>query len=177
VDILINGDYFMFYYINMFFICSIFGYFMETSLKTFLFKGMNNGILFGPWIPIYGIGAMIICLVSDQVFKRFHFRKSVKFVIAVLLSTFLLTMLEFLTGNLIEMLFHKVSWNYNQLKFHFGHYIALEISLVWALFTILFMKFIRPFIDKFIIKIPKSLSVLFFGILVVDFFFSILLMF
>lgn len=55
----INGD-FMCYYFNMFFINSFLGFLLETSLKYFVFHGVNNGILFGPWIPVYGFGAVII---------------------------------------------------------------------------------------------------------------------
>ena len=49
----INGD-FMYYYFNLFLINSFLGFLFETSLKTFFFPDMHNGILFGPWIPVYG---------------------------------------------------------------------------------------------------------------------------
>ena len=51
------------YYINSFLIYSIIGFLLETTLKTFFIKGMNNGILYGPWIPVYGIGSVLIIII------------------------------------------------------------------------------------------------------------------
>ena len=53
----------MLYYINSFLIYSIIGFLLETTLKTFFIKGMNNGILYGPWIPVYGIGSVLIIII------------------------------------------------------------------------------------------------------------------
>lgn len=143
------------YYLNMFFICSMLGYVMETFLKCFFFKSMNNGILFGPWIPIYGFGAIIIVFITDYVFKKSGFsslKRVVKIIITVLLSVSILTFMEWSAGNLIELLWGKVFWDYSDLKYNFGHYIALEISLVWGVFILIFMYVLRPLIDKFIKK-------------------------
>ena len=51
------------YYINSFLIYSMIGFLVETSLKFFVFKGMNNGILYGPWIPVYGFGCILVIVI------------------------------------------------------------------------------------------------------------------
>ena len=160
------------YYLNMFFICSMLGYVMETFLKCFFFKSMNNGILFGPWIPIYGFGAIIIVFITDYVFKKSGFsslKRVVKIIITVLLSVSILTFMEWSAGNLIELLWGKVFWDYSDLKYNFGHYIALEISLVWGVFILIFMYVLRPLIDKFIKKIPRFITWYLFYLLLIVF--------
>lgn len=156
------------YYLNMFFICSVLGYIIETSLKLLFFKSMNNGILFGPWVPIYGFGAVIIVLITDLFFKKRKVKRTIKIFFTVVTSVVILTFMEWISGNLIEMLFGKVFWDYSQLKFNVGHYIALEISLVWMIFILIFMYILRPLIDKFIKKIPNWLSILVLILFLID---------
>lgn len=158
----------MLYYINFFFVCSFLGYLHETLLKTFFFHSMNNGILFGPWIPVYGFGGVIILIICKYIFKKDKLSYSSKVGYSVLFSIVFLTLLEFLGGILIEKLFNKVFWDYEGLKFNFGHYIALEISLVWGLFTLLFIYFIGPLVELIIKKIPKWFSYLLVFLFIID---------
>lgn len=106
------------------------GYIIETTLKNFVFKGMNNGIMHGPWIPVYGLGCCIIIFIMRLVFNRFKVKRWLKIILVFLISMIVLTLLELLGGILIEKIFNKVFWDYSDLKFNMGHYIALEISLV-----------------------------------------------
>lgn len=160
------GDFM--YYLNIFFICSFFGFIMETSLKYLFFSSMNNGILFGPWVPVYGFGALIVVLLTDFIFGKMKIKRIAKIIITVLLAIFVLTILEFCAGNLIEIIFGKIFWDYSDLKFSYGHYIALEISLVWGVFTLIFMYLIRPFLDKFVKKIPNWVSILVLVFFIID---------
>lgn len=161
----INSGDIMFYYFNLFFLCSFLGYLLETFLKTFVFHSMNNGILFGPWIPVYGFGAIIVVIVLRFVFQQVFVSKIIKIITTLLIVMVLVTLLEWIGGNLIEWIFHKVYWDYSSLKFNFGHYISLEISLLWGLFSLLFIYLIKPLEDVLIKKIPKwvtiSVSVIF----------------
>ncbi len=141
---------------------------METLLKIFVSHGMNNGILFGPWIPIYGLGAVIIVFITDYIFKETKYKRWIKIVLTVILCVIVLTFMEWVAGNLIEVLTGKIFWDYSRLKFNFGHYIALEISLVWLIFIFIFMYVIRPLIDKLIKKIPNWLGVLVLILFIID---------
>ncbi len=164
------------YYLNTFFICSILGYIMETALKTFVFHSMNNGILLGPWVPIYGFGAVVIVFVTDLIFKKSKFKRLVKVVLTSLVSVIILTIMEWLAGNLIQFFTGEIFWDYSNLKFNFGHYIALEISLVWLVFIFIFMYIIRPFvIDKLVKKIPSLLTILALFLFFIDLIFTIFL--
>ena len=162
------------YYMNLFLISSIFGFVIETLLKTFLFHSMNNGIMFGPWVPVYGFGIVIIVLVGNYIFKRKDISMLWKNILLFGIVSLLLTLLEFIGGNLIEMFFHEIYWDYSDLMFNIGNYIALEMSVVWGISSLIFIHFIRPFLDKFIKKIPKFVTILVFGLFVIDFIWTII---
>ena len=156
------------YYINMFFICSFFGYVMETILKTFFFKGMNNGILFGPLIPVYGLGAVLIIFIMRFVFNRLNISRWIKVILLFVCSMIILTVLELVGGMLIEEFTGKIFWDYSFLKFNIGHYIALEISLVWGVFSLVFVYILKPLVDKIIKKIPRWVTILVLVLFFVD---------
>ena len=80
----------------------------------------------------------------------------------------LLTLLEYLGGVIIEIVFHKVFWDYSNQKFSFGPYISLGMSLLWGFFSILFAYFLLPLEEKIIKKIPKWIIILVFFLFFVD---------
>lgn len=148
----------------------MFGFFMETTLKTFFFPSMNNGILAGPWIPVYGFGVMIIVFITRYVFHHSnrHVPKWLKLFIIFMTVFVTLTVLELLGGILIEKLFHKVFWDYTNFQFHFGHYISLEMSALWGILSILFLYLVKPWMDPIIKKIPKWLTIFVLFLFLID---------
>ena len=156
------------YYLNLFFVSSIFGFIIETILKTLFFHSMNNGIMFSPWIFVYGFGIVIIVFISDYIFTKFNISRLKKNVLIFFVVSILLTFLEFVGGNLIEILFNKVYWNYDDLLFNFGYYIALEISILWGICSIIYIHFIEPIFNKVIKKIPKIITILILIIFLID---------
>lgn len=151
------------YYMNYFFVFSILGYLLET----FFNKGFESGILYGPYTPVYGIGVCLVIFV-------FHFLKRKKInhlftLLCIFLFGFIgLSILELLGGILIEYFFHTVFWDYSHFKLSIGHYIALEISLLWGILSILIAYIICPFFDLWIQKIPKFLTWLFLIFFIFD---------
>ena len=161
------------YYMNIFLIYSIIGYILETTLKIFN-PGMNNGTLYGPWIPIYGFGSCIIIAIMRLVFNRFKLKKTEKIVCIFLISMISLTVLELVSGYLIEIFTGKVFWDYSKMRLNFGHYISLEISLVWGFASLILIYLINPFLNKLIKKIPSLITCLVFIIFIIDLAISII---
>ena len=145
------------------------GFILETTLKTFFFHNMNNGIMYGPWIPVYGFGCCLIIAIMRFVFNRIKVNRVVKIFLVFLLSFFVLTILEFIGGFLIEKIFNHVFWDYSDLKFNFGHYIALEISLVWGVMSLFIIYVLKPFVDLIIKKIQSFCTYFVFLIFIIDF--------
>lgn len=162
------------YYINVFLLYSILGYILETTLKTFFIPNMNNGFLYGPWIPVYGFGCCLIIAIMRLVFNRIKVSRWLKIILVFLISMCVLTLLEFIGGNLIELLTGKVFWDYSNMKYNYGHYISLEISLIWGIMSLVIIYIIKPILDKLIKKIPSIVTYLVLIIFVIDFIMTII---
>ena len=167
------GDY-MKYYINNFIIYSIFGFIIETIMKYIFNPSMHNGSLYGPWIPIYGLGACLVIIIERLVFNRFKTNRIIKIIYLFLISVISLTLLEFIGGHLIHFLTGKVFWDYSKMKFNIGHYISVEIACIWGIAALIIVYLIKPIIDKLIKKIPSTITYLVFLIFLIDLTISII---
>lgn len=85
------------------------------------------------------------------------------FVVAIVLS-----FLEALGGVLIEKIFGEVFWDYSSQKFHIGHYISLEMTLVWGVASVIFIYVINPLLDGLIKKIPTWVTIIFIILFIFD---------
>ncbi len=156
------------YYIKSFIIYSIIGYILETSIKYLFNPSMHNGSLYGPWIPIYGLGTCLIIIIMRLVFNRFKINRINKIILVFIISMISLTLLEFIGGHLIHFITGKVFWDYSKMKFNIGKYISLEISLVWGIMSLIIIYIIKPIIDKVIKKIPSTITYLVFIFFLID---------
>lgn len=151
------------YYINYFFIFSILGHFIEC----FFYSNGESGILLGYWTPIYGIGVVIILLINKFI-DKFKPNKVLKIITLFFTSAIILACIEVVGGYLIKWIFNTELWDYSNHKFNIGKYTSIEMSLIWGLSSLLLIYFIKPFVDKFINKIPKFLSYVLITLLIID---------
>lgn len=156
------------YYLNYFFLYSIIGFILETSLYLILGKNGNSGYLMGPWTPVYGIGIIIIILLDKAINKYVKKNKFIKLIIFFISCAISLSLIELLGGILIEKVFHYTCWNYSNLKFHIGKYIALELATVWGLLSIFFIIFLKKGSDYIIKRIPKYISYILVILFIID---------
>ena len=125
-------------------------------------------MLYGPFTPIYGIGALLILVISKFIFNILNLNKVLEVIIILLSLTIILTVLEWIGGILIEKIFHVTFWNYSNFKFHIGKYVALEVSFIWALGSLLVIYVLQPLIDKFIFSIPSYVTYILIIIFTID---------
>ncbi len=146
------------YYLNYFFVFSIFGYIYETIIYKLMHTKIDSGFLYGYWTPVYGIGVVLIIYISRKLFKKLKLNKILEVIILLIIMFFVLTFTEFIGGHILHFIFHKDFWNYTNHKYNLGKYIALDVSLIWIFGTLIFLYLIKPWMDKIIVKIPKSVT-------------------
>lgn len=162
------------YYLNYFFIFAMFGHLLETILSSIFNWNIESGFLYGYWTPVYGIGIVLIIIISNYLFKKLKLNKFLEVIIFTIIITLVLTFIEFLGGNLLELIFKKEFWNYSNHKYNFGKYIALDISLIWGICSIIFLYLVKPWMDKIVKKIPKWVTYIFIILFVIDLVFTII---
>lgn len=164
----------MYYYFNCFWIYSIIGFILETIFYTIFNWSGESGILYGPWTPLYGFGAIIIILTTKYIFRNYKNNKFLKLALVFLFNTILLSLIELIGGLLIEKLFQTTWWDYSDHKYHLGKYICLDMSLLWGICAVILIYLIKPLFDKIIIKIPKLIGILVSSIILIDFIITII---
>ena len=135
-------------YILFFFIYSFIGWCVEVvhaALKTGKF--VNRGFLNGCVCPVYGVGVSLILVCLTPINKN----------IAILFfaSVGLTTALEFVTGFVLEKLFHTKWWDYSREHFNVKGYVCLKYSLLWGLACVFVVDLVHPPIARLIGKEPK----------------------
>lgn len=110
---------------------------------------INRGFLFGPWIPIYGIGFFIIW----GIFKLLKVKKPIPvFIVGTLISTGI----ELLASYIIEATMHRKLWDYTGYFMNFQGRIAFESSMMFGLMIFAAICLIQPGIEKLQGKIRDS---------------------
>lgn len=149
---------FCFYKLFLIFIIGcIFGVIYEELILNFfrfLINGefhieVRRGLLYGPFSPVYGFGAVIMSLFAKE--KRSPFK------------TFLYTALaggsvEYLVSFLQETFTHSVSWNYTGKLLNINGRTTVIFMIVWGLLGVIFVYIIYPFLSNSIEKIPKDIG-------------------
>ena len=145
---------------------SILGHIIETFFYTI--GSGESGILYGCWTPIYGFGCIFILLMYDYLITHRKFSKWLENILIFLTGAIFLTLLEYLGGTLIEYLFGTVFWSYENLPFHIGKYISVEMALVWGFASLFLIRILRPLFDYFEKRIPKWITWILIILFIVD---------
>ena len=136
----------------IFFIYAFLGWCTEVSYAALVTgRFVNRGFLNGPVCPIYGFGVVIVlaCLAPLEGWLPALFLGSV-----VLTSA-----LEWLTGFVLEKLFHQRWWDYSDEPFNLGGYICLRFSIAWGFACLFVVKLLHPTVLLLIRLIPRTLGV------------------
>ena len=156
------------YILNMFFISSILGHFIEN----FFYTTKDSGIMYGYWTPIYGIGVVIIILINDFISKK-KLKPIYHAIYVFFISALILSIMEYIGGFLIEILFHKTFWDYSNQALNIGKYTSLSMSIIWGISSIIFLYLLKPLLELIIKKIPKIITYILSIIFIIDFLFTI----
>ncbi len=124
-------------------------------------KFVNRGFLNGPYCPIYGCGVVIVVAILTPLKENLFF---------LFTGSFLLTsILEFITGFLLEKVFHNKWWDYSDKPFNIKGYVCLKFSIYWGLACTFIMDIVHPVIYKTITTIPFVVGVVFLVIIMTVF--------
>lgn len=140
--------------ISIYFLCfmvySFIGWVYEVSLYLVRDKVfVNRGFLNGPYLPIYGCGAMAVVLLFGDM-------GDLKSTPALFFSSVMVScILEYLTSYIMEKLFHARWWDYSDNRFNLNGRICLSAAIVFGVLSVLLIKFIHPFVSGMFYKIPE----------------------
>ena len=101
----------------------------------------RQGLLFGPFIQVYGVGLVAYYLVISNIKKKSYIKI---FFITMLLGG----IVEYLFSYFQETWFGTISWDYSNLLFNIHGRTSLLHCLYWGIGGVLFVRFILPLIHN-----------------------------
>lgn len=124
-------------WLSFFYFYCIFGWCFESayvSLKQL--RPVNRGFLKGPWLPLYGSGAILV------LWMTLPFQNSpVEVYVVGLVGA---TVLEYFTGEAMVRLFKVRYWDYSNQHFQYKGHICLSSSIAWGFLSIAMVYGIQP---------------------------------
>lgn len=125
----------------------------------------RKGLLWGPFCPVYGVGAIFLIFLLNHVDQKNYFKL---FFYGALIGA----AVEYVLSYGLEAIYGARFWDYSYTKIHINGRICVIYSLFWGILAIGLMKFVKPFMDKLIdrisLKIKASTEIGIFLFLVVD---------
>ncbi len=133
-----------------FYLYSFLGWCFESAYVSLKCRKLTNrGFMRGPFLPLYGSGAIMMLVVSmpfqDNLF------------LVYLAGVVGATALEYITGVTMEKLFKVRYWDYSQNPFNFQGQICLGTSVAWGFLTILMTRVIHKPVEYLVLSIPLDL--------------------
>lgn len=111
-------------------------------------RWINRGFLYGPFCPIYGVGAIAIISIVE-VFNSYIMQNRALSLVEMFLLVLLITStIEWLTGYFLEKMFHAKWWDYSDKKFNVMGYICLRFSIYWGAIGVFVIKIVNPLIMR-----------------------------
>lgn len=159
-------------YFVYFILYGVLGWLLETLYCTLISgKWADRGFLYGPLLPIYGVGGAMIMGLAEMLSGAviiFAYSWWQVYLVAFLGSM----VLEYVTSWALEKLFHAYWWDYSNLPFNINGRVCLQRSLLFGLAGLSIVYFAAPLIQYGTAWIPPAgfelLALLFMAIFMAD---------
>lgn len=146
----------------IFMIGSVIGYIYEM-IVVFFQKGYfesRQGLIYGPFTPVYGIGGIIYYLVlnslnpknrkeeKETAISNIHFGKTKYYIKIFLITAVLGGITEYVCSYIQEKAFGTISWDYSHLMFNLNGRTSLLHCTYWGIAGVLYIICIEPAVQK-----------------------------
>lgn len=158
--------------ILLFFIYSVIGWIVEVILVYFESKKfVNRGFLIGPYLPIYGTGAVLMTVINHLVL-----RENNSFAEVFLMAFLVCGLLEYLTSYILERRFKIRWWDYSKKPMNLYGRVWIGNLILFGLGGLIIIKFTNPIVYGVIDNIPfnykNAIILMILVVIITDYIFS-----
>ena len=156
-------------YFLLFMIYSILGWAIETTVTCIINKKfVDRGFLIGPYLPIYGTGALAIIILLKPYYDDY--------IALFVMSVIICSIIEYLSSYLMEKIFKARWWDYTHIPFNINGRICLQFSVAFGFMgTIIVL--VNKHLYNLLLSIPTPISIMLFIILLLVFITDIIISF
>ena len=162
---------------TLFIVGSLVGWGIEVVFRRFVSrkKWMNPGFLTGPYLPIYGLGVVVLYAISNIHISIFG---AGSVAIRIIIIAFSMTFIEFVVGLIFTKGMGLKLWDYSDRKGNIMGIICPEFSAIWLIVGSIYYFFLNPIFVSGIKWISDNLIYTYFigivvGMIIVDLAYSI----
>lgn len=139
-------------YFIYFMLYAIIGWCYEVFLEVVVYRWgfSNRGVLFGPYCPVYGVGALAFIFTVYPIIKNKNGIKKLLFIpIVFILCMTIATAIELLTSYICEFFMGSWPWQtYADYAINFQARIALSPSIRFGIGGVVFLYVLQPIFEK-----------------------------
>lgn len=147
-------------YIIYFTLYSVLGWIYEVVLETFIYGWgfSNRGVLFGPYCPIYGVGALLFIFTVDPLIRGKEIYKRLKYIpVVFVLCMVIATVVELAGSYILEFFTGGWPWQtYENYAVNFQGRIALSTSIRFGIGGVIVLYIFQPVLEKIIGRMKRS---------------------
>lgn len=135
-----------------FFMYCFIGWIIEStyvSVKSLHF--VNRGFLRLPLLPLYGSGAIIMLWLSLPVKGNL--------ILVFLFGMAGASLLEYVTGYVMERLFKMKYWDYTNNPFNINGYVCLGTSIAWGFLTLLLTEVVHRPLEWLVLRLDSTITI------------------
>lgn len=160
-------------FLSFFLVYGALGFLLETVFRSLADRKVyiSRGFLTKGFCPLYGISGIIIV----EIFTVCELSISnplYALIAATAGSIAAVTLLEYITGRVLDRVFHNKLWDYSGYKLNLHSYICLEFSLLWGILALLLENFVHPVMEVLVYALPYNIRtgvlVMFLSMIYVD---------
>lgn len=136
----------------MFGVYAVMGWMAEVvffTLKTGKF--INRGFLNGPLCPLYGFGVVGVVIIMSPIKDNI--------LLLFFGSMIFCTVIEYITGVILNKLFNDRWWDYSDKPFNIKGYVCLGFSLMWGFACVSVVRVVHPVVYHVIDIMPMWLEI------------------
>ena len=147
-------------YYLYFMMYAVIGWIYEVVLEVFIYKWgfSNRGVLFGPYLPVYGFGALLFIFCFYKYINSCDTVKKIKIIPLIFLGCMIVaTILELITSYICEFISGSWPWQtYLDYKINFQGRIALSPSVRFGIGGVIFLYLLQPTFEKILGKLSSK---------------------
>lgn len=157
-------------YYLIFMMYAVFGWLYEVFLEVVVYKWgfSNRGVLFGPYCPVYGVGALLFIFIIYPLIKgKTLTKKLIMIPVIFILCMLVATTVELITSYICEFFMGSWPWQtYADYKYNFQARVALSPSIRFGIGGVVFLYIFEPLFEKMLSKLSKKkLNIIFISVL------------
>ena len=148
-------------YVNFFFVYCVIGWIYEIIWEFAVGHGfVNRGFLFGPYLPIYGVGVLILYFLLHNIMKKDIRSGNIKVtpIVIFILIMIIVSVIEYIGSLILEKVFNERLWDYSYDLINLNGRISLRNSACLSTGAMFMLYLIWPLLEKIHKKINDNIS-------------------